>query len=112
MFGTTVCPHCRWISSTFNGVVDEYKAKGLIVGYHWDLDVGNDQFTPTKESSIPKAEVELFTSTNPQQSVPTYLFGCKYWRVGNAYETQDDLDAEAAEFKAVIEKLLSEVDAS
>jgi thiol-disulfide isomerase/thioredoxin len=112
LYSTTICPHCRWINGTFNGVVDEYKAKGLIVGYHWDLDVGNDQLTPAKESSIPKSEVELFTSTNPQQSVPTYLFGCKYWRVGNAYESQDDLDAEAAEFKAVIEKLLSEVNSS
>ncbi|MEK6970746.1 MAG: hypothetical protein AABW68_03565 [archaeon] len=112
LYATTICPHCRWINATFNGVIDEYKAKGLIAAYHWDLDIGNDQFTPGKESSVPKSEVELFTSTNPQQSVPTYLFGCKYWRVGNAYETQDDLDAEAAEFKAVIEKLLGEVGAS
>lgn len=112
LYSTTICPHCRWINGTFNGVVDEYKNKGLISAYHWDLDVGNNQYTPEKESSIPKAEVELFTSTNPQQSVPTYLFGCKYWRIGNAYETQDDLDAEAAEFKAVIEKLLMEVNSS
>ncbi len=112
LYSTTVCPHCRWVNATFNGVMDEYKAKGLIAAYHWDLDIGNNQYTAAKETAVPKAEVDLFTSTNPQQSVPTYLFGCKYWRVGNAYETQDDLDAEAAEFKAVIEKLLVEVNSS
>lgn len=92
--------------------MDEYLNKGQIVAHHWDLDVGNDQFTPEKESSVPKAEVDLYTSINPRQSVPTYVFGCKYWRIGNAYETQDMPDLEAAEFKAVINKLLSDLNAS
>lgn len=109
LYSTTVCPHCRWINSTFNGVMDEYLTAGKIVAHHWDVDMGNDQFTPVKESAIPQAEVDLFMSVNSRLSVPTYLFGCKYVRVGNAYETQDDLDAEAGEFKAVIEKLLTEI---
>ncbi|MEK6821015.1 MAG: hypothetical protein AABY11_01275, partial [archaeon] len=46
LYSTTICPHCRWINSTFNGVVDEYLAQGTIVASHWDLDVGNNQFTP------------------------------------------------------------------
>jgi len=82
---------------------------GKIAAYHWDVDIGNNQFTPAKESSIPSEEVELLKRVNPDLSVPTYVFGCKYWRVGNPYETANDLDAEAAEFKAVIEKLLTEV---
>lgn len=109
LYSTTVCPHCRWINSTFNGVMDEYMSAGKIVAYHWDVDIGNNQFTPAKESSIPSEEVELLKRVNPDLSVPTYVFGCKYWRVGNPYETANDLDAEAAEFKAVIEKLLTEV---
>ena len=109
LYSTTVCPHCRWVNSTFNGVMDEYMQAGKIVAHHWDVDVGNDQFTPSKESSISQAEVDLYKSVNDRLSVPTYLFGCKYLRIGNAYETQDDLDAEAGEFKAVIEKLLKEV---
>lgn len=109
LYSTTVCPHCRWINSTFNGVMDEYMKSGKIVAHHWDVDMGNDQFTPSKESAVPQAEVDLFKSVNPRLSVPTYVFGCKYVRVGNAYETQDDLAAEAGEFKAVIEKLLQEV---
>lgn len=109
LYSTTVCPHCRWINSTFNGVMDEYMSAGKIAAYHWDVDIGNNQFTPAKESSIPSEEVELLKRVNPDLSVPTYVFGCKYWRVGNPYETANDLDAEAAEFKAVIEKLLTEV---
>ena len=112
LYSTTICPHCRWVNETFNGVMDEYVKAGKIVAYHWDVDVGNNQYTPAKESSIPKAEVDLFQKINPNLSVPTYVFGCKYWRVGNAYETQDDLDAEAGEFKAVIEKFLVEVAAN
>jgi len=109
LYSTTVCPHCRWINSTFNGVMDEYMSAGKIVAYHWDVDIGNNQYTPAKESSIPSEEVELLKRVNPDLSVPTYVFGCKYWRVGNPYETANDLDSEAAEFKAVIEKLLTEV---
>lgn len=109
LYSTTICPHCRWVNATFNGVMDEYMQAGKIVAHHWDVDVGNDQFTPSKEAAIPQAEVDLFKAVNPRLSVPTYVFGCKYVRVGNAYETQDDLDAEAGEFKAVIEKLLLEV---
>ncbi len=109
LFSTTFCPHCRWINETFNGVMDEYVSAGKIVAYHWDVDVSNNQFTPEKESSIPPSETDWISKVNPDLTVPTYVFGCKYFRVGNAYETVDDLDAEAGEFKAVIEKLLMEV---
>ncbi len=109
MFSTTICPHCRWINETFNGVMEEYMSANKIVAYHWDVDQGNNQYTPQKETSLPASEVELLKKTNPDLSVPTYIFGCKYWRVGNPYESADDLDAEAGEFKAVIEKLLQEI---
>ncbi len=109
MFSTTTCSHCRWVNDTFNGVMEEYMSADKIVAYHWDVDLGNNQYTPAKESVVPTSEVELLKKINPELSVPTYIFGCKYWRVGNPYETADDLDAEAGEFKAVIEKLLAEV---
>lgn len=111
LYSTTICPHCRWINETFNGVMEEYMDANKIVAYHWDVDIGNNQYTPEKEASIPSAEVDLLKRVNPDLSVPTYVFGCKYWRVGNPYEAADDLDAEAGEFKAVIEKLLTEVPA-
>lgn len=112
LFSTTICPHCRWINDTFNGVAEEYMNQGKIVAYHWDADIGNNQFTPQKESVVPASEIEILKNANPEMSVPTYVFGCKYWRVGNPYESANDLDSEAAEFKAVIEKLLVEVQSS
>ncbi|MBM3282370.1 MAG: thioredoxin family protein [Candidatus Diapherotrites archaeon] len=112
MFSTTMCPHCRWINETFNGVMEEYVKQGKIVAYHWDADIGNNQFTPEKESTVPESEIAWLQKANPEMSVPTYVFGCKYWRVGNPYENANDLDAEAAEFKAVIEKLLLEVNST
>ena len=112
MFSTTTCPHCRWINDTFNGVMNEYMSAGKIVAYHWDADLGNNQFTPERETVLPESEIAILRNANPEMSVPTYVFGCKYWRVGNPYESTNDLDAEAAEFKAVIEKLLVEVSPS
>jgi thiol-disulfide isomerase/thioredoxin len=112
MFSTTMCPHCRWINETFNGVMEEYIKQDKIVAYHWDADIGNNQFTLEKESVVPESEIAWLQKANPEMSVPTYVFGCKYWRVGNPYENANDLDAEAAEFKAVIEKLLTETPSS
>ena len=43
---------------------------------------------------------------NPRESIPTFVFGNKYWQIGNGYERQDDLIAEEAEFKRIIEKLV------
>ena len=86
--------------------------KGLIVGAHWDIDSASksdNQVTPSVEGAFPPAELSLFQSINPNGTIPTFLFGCKYYRVGNAYETQNDADAEAGEFKAVINKLLDDL---
>jgi hypothetical protein len=46
-----------------------------------------------------------FNDINPQGSIPT--FGCKYYRIGNGYEQEGDLESEAAEFEAVIEALIN-----
>ena len=48
-----------------------------------------------------------FKKYNPKGSIPTFVFGCKYVRVGNGYERDDDLASEAAEFRAVIEDLIA-----
>jgi thiol-disulfide isomerase/thioredoxin len=111
LYSTTWCPHCKWVNDTFNGVMKEYVDSGKIVAMHWDVDIKDDQFTPKIEDNFPKAELDIFESANANGTIPTYVFGCKYYRVGNGFESQDDLDAEAGEFKAVIEKLLKEVPA-
>ena len=50
----------------------------------------------------------IFKEFNPQGSIPTFVFGCKYYRVGNGYEQQDDKAAEEAEFRAVFDELVKE----
>jgi len=48
--------------------------------------------------------MDFIILTYSKNTVPTYVFGCKYVRIGNAYET---LGEEKAEFRRVIEKLLT-----
>ena len=107
LFSTTWCPHCQWIADTFDDVVQMYVDDGLIVAHHWELDIGDDTLTSQVEQAVPDDEIAVFLEFNPQESIPTFVFGCKYYRIGTAYERENDLDSEAAEFKAVIEALLN-----
>ena len=107
LFTSSTCPHCQWIGDTFDNTVKEYIDNGEITAYHWDLTSGDNLLTEEVEE-VPESEMEIFNDGN-QGYVPYFVFGCKYTRIGNGYEQQDDLDAEANEFKAVIDKLLAEV---
>lgn len=109
LFSTTWCPHCQWVSDTFDAIVKMYVDRGLIVAHHWEVDTGDDTLTAQTENSVPVSELSVFDEFNPQNSIPTFVFGCKYYRIGNGHESEDDLKAEAAEFMAVIEKLLDSV---
>lgn len=106
LFSTTTCPHCKWIASTYDDVVKQYVAEGKIVAYHWEFDTDEDTLSGKK--GIPQIDKDVNKQFNPRGFVPTYVFGCKYYRIGNGYEREDDLEAEAREFKAVIEQLLEE----
>ena len=108
LFSTTWCSHCTWVKETYDKVVNEYVAAGKIVAYHWELDIRDDALTPQNEGSVPGTELAVNSKFNPQGYVPHYVFGGKYVRIGNGYETQDDLVAEEAEFRGVIEALLEE----
>jgi len=107
LFSTTWCPHCKWISETYEKVVKEYVAQGKIVAYHWELDINDNTLTDETESSIPDSENAIYATFNPGGSIPTFVFGCKYYRVGNGHESQNDLAAEEVEFRAVINDLLA-----
>jgi thiol-disulfide isomerase/thioredoxin len=109
LFSTTWCSHCQWIGSTFDAVVKMYVDEGLIVAHHWETDTGDDTLTGQVEEAVPDSEMAIFHNINQQGSIPTFVFGCKYYRIGNGYEQGDDLESEAAEFKAVIEALISSV---
>jgi len=107
-FSTTWCPHCIWVKSAYDSTVREYVEQGKIVAYHWELDTEDDTLTAAAEGGVPESELEVFRKFNPRESIPTFVFGCKYYRVGNGFENGDDITAEIGEFKAVIEELLKE----
>lgn len=107
LFSTTWCPHCKWITDTFESVVKEYVDKGLIAAYHWEIDINDDTLTEEVETEVNPDHMAFYTKYNPKGSIPTFVFGCKYTRIGNGYESQDDLVAEEAEFRAVIEELVA-----
>jgi thiol-disulfide isomerase/thioredoxin len=108
LFSTTWCPHCQWIGNTFDDVVQTYVDEGSIVAHHWQVDTGDDTLTTQVEQAVPDDENAVFYEFNPRESIPTFVFGCKYYRIGTAYEQENDLESEAAEFMAVIEALISE----
>tara|TARA_Y100000310_G_scaffold68970_1_gene64279 strand:+ start:2059 stop:2583 length:525 start_codon:yes stop_codon:yes gene_type:complete len=109
-FATTWCPHCKWIKQTYTDVINEYVAQDKIVAYLWNFDIGDDALTVKKELVVPSFEKGIHQKFNPKSSIPTFVFGCKYVRIGNAFEQQNDLAAEAAEFRAIIDRLLEEVE--
>jgi thiol-disulfide isomerase/thioredoxin len=108
LFSTTWCPHCQWIKDDFDSVVKEYVDKGKIVAYHWQLDAGDDTLTAEVEKKVPAGEEAIFEEFNPDQSIPTFVFGCKYYRIGNGYEREGDHDKEKAEFRKIIDELIKE----
>ena len=107
LYSTSWCPHCAWVKETYDSVVQEYVNQGKIVAYHWEIDTADDLLTPQKEAGVPEEEITFFKKYNPEGSIPTFVMGCKYARVGNGYETQQNLVAEEAEFRLVIEDLLN-----
>jgi len=108
MFSTTGCSHCQWVADTYDAVVKMYVEEGLIVAYHWELDTGDDMLTSVVEGGVPDAEMAVYNEFNPENLVPAFIFGCRYVRIGTGHEGGGGLEAEAAEFMAVIEALLDE----
>jgi thiol-disulfide isomerase/thioredoxin len=99
MYGTSWCHHCVWVADTFDSVALEYRDR--IIARHWQLDVNDDTLTAEHEGTIPDSELAIFRRFNPRGSIPTFVFGCKYYRIGNGYEREGDLAAEADEFKVL-----------
>ena len=107
LYTTTNCPSCQWIKETFDSFAKEYQEQNKIIAFHFELNTGDNTLTPEIEKGILKSELEIFRKYNPKSTVPTFVFGCKYVRIGNAYESQNNLDAEKLEFEAIINKLAS-----
>lgn len=106
LFSTTWCPHCAWIGETFQSTINKYVEEGKIVAYQWEVDINDNALTSEKESVVPADHLAIYKEFNPNGSIPTFVFGCKYYRVGNGYEQVDDLASEQAEFEALIEEMI------
>jgi thiol-disulfide isomerase/thioredoxin len=104
-FSTTWCPHCKWIKETYQKVVNEYVADGKIVAYQWELDIDDNLLTEEVEESIPAEHSAIYQKYNPEGSIPTFVFGCKYTRIGNGYEQEGNLEAEEQEFREILDEL-------
>ena len=107
LFSTTKCPHCAWIKETFDSTIKEYADRGLIVAHHWEFDTGDDTLTDEIETEVPADEVAIYEKYNSRGAVPSYVFGCKYVRIGNGYERENNLEAEKAEFVKLVEELIA-----
>jgi len=107
LFSTTWCPHCAWIKETFETTVQDYSDQ--IEAYNWEIDTGDNALTEKIEEKVPANHKGLFLQYSNGGSVPTFLFGCKYYRIGNGYEgLNNGLELEQKELKSIIEKLISE----
>lgn len=108
LYSTTWCPHCQWVGDTFDKVAKEYVAQGKIVAHHWELDTKTDTITGAS-GDIPASEMAVYQKFNPQGTIPTFVFGCKYYRIGNAYESEGTagLTKEEAEFRNVINEVIA-----
>ncbi|MCX6707753.1 MAG: SurA N-terminal domain-containing protein [Candidatus Woesearchaeota archaeon] len=107
LFSTTTCPHCNWIRKTFDSVAKEYADAGKIAAYHWELDTGDNTLTAAKESKIPDDYANMFWKYSQQGGVPAFIFGCKYYRIGNAYENSNDLASEERDFRKMMDSLIA-----
>jgi thiol-disulfide isomerase/thioredoxin len=108
LFSTTTCPHCKWIKSTFDETVKQYVKDGKVVAFHWEMDAKDNTLTDLLEGSVPASEMEVFKKYDAEGYVPAFVFGCKYYRIGNGYESEKDLAAEKAEFEALMDELIAE----
>ena len=106
LFSTTWCPHCQWIKDTFDSTAKSYGDK--IAAYHWEIDTGDNTLTDAAETKVPAELLAYYQKYNPKGSIPTFVFGCEYTRIGNGYERQGDLAAEENEFRAIIDGLVKE----
>ncbi len=106
MFSTSWCPHCSWSKPAFESAVKDYLKAGKIVAYNWDLETNDNSLTSAEEKEVPTKDLQVYREFNPNGSIPTFVFGCRYFRIGTGHERENDLAAEEKEFKEIIEKLL------
>lgn len=104
LFSTTWCPHCTWIKDTFDNWAKANSDK--ISAYHWELDTNDNTLTSEAETEVPAEHNSVYEKFNPNGSIPTFVFGCRYGRVGNGFESEDDPEKEKAAFDAILKEII------
>jgi parvulin-like peptidyl-prolyl isomerase/glutaredoxin len=108
MFSSTGCPHCTWASDLFDDTMIEYADD--VVAYHWNLDTGDNTLTDQVETFAPDSEIAVYRKFNPQGSVPTFVFGCRYFRIGTGFEgAANGKSREMEEYRKIIDSLLEDL---
>jgi thiol-disulfide isomerase/thioredoxin len=106
MVGSSTCPFCTWSEPQFEEIAQEYE--GRIAAYSWQADSGDNLLTEEIETEVPEYVYDLFGQFNPGGGVPTFIFGCKYYRIGQPYRQWDDAEGDMAEMREVIDALIAE----
>lgn len=104
LFSTTWCPHCTWIADTFDKWAKDNSDK--VIAYHWEVDTNDNTLTDKAETKMPEEHMEVYNKFNPRGSIPTFVFGCRYSRIGNGHESDQDLNKEKDTFDKILKELL------
>ncbi len=90
LFSTTWCPHCQLAKPIFDKFAKDNASKAYF--YHWELDTKDNTLTSAVETSVPADAQAIYEKFNPEGTIPTFVFGCRYGRVGNGFESNGALD--------------------
>jgi len=99
LFSTTKCEKCNEISGAFDSLSKEFSQIDIA---HWQLDIGDNTITGDAEEGITKSDLELFKKYSPENKVPTLVFGCKYAKIGDV----GDINEEKESYRIVITEIL------
>jgi thiol-disulfide isomerase/thioredoxin len=111
MFSATTCPVCTSMIPVFKEFSGEYH--GQINAALWQLDASTNNIdnllTAEPETEIPLDVDEIrqeFLAYSP--GIPRFVFGCRYYRSGQAYQGTGWQDKEKAEMRQILALLITE----
>jgi len=107
LYTANACEQCSEVGFIFNQLASAYVNAGVVKAYHWEIDTGDNLLTAEKEKGIPSSEWRLLKQYNPDQTVPTYIMGCSFLRIGNLNSDTMDQIAEENELSNAILAILS-----
>ncbi|MBR9699400.1 hypothetical protein GOV09_03015 [Candidatus Woesearchaeota archaeon] len=99
VYTSTTCEKCNL--DVFEQVAAEYD----VAVYEWQLDTGDNLVTREIEETLSQEEFQVLMEYNPDVAVPSYVFGCKYIRYGNAFP-DGNAKEEGRAFREILDQLV------